>query len=286
MTAVPPQLKRLYKDGRLVVFVGSGASTAVQWTNSDQTTGRGVTWRGLVDKAAELLGHPDADLLRVRGNDLQILEYFKAVESGPTKLTNWFLQQMNPPDDALKESPIHQALVSLEGCNLFYTTNFDNFLERSFDLHGRPHSSVVDEKQIAQHLAIVAASSGEARAEIVKFHGDLDHPNRMVLSESDYEKRLRFAEPEDQRLISDLLGRSVLFVGYSFRDANVAYLFRQISEHGELPEAPGARRAYITVFDPSDFERRLFDSRHMSVIPLDSRDRTAATAAFLRELSA
>src|SRR5690348_12824141 len=119
MTEVPGPLKRLYKDGRLVVFVGAGASTAVEWTNADQTKSRGITWRGLVDRAAQLLGHPDADLLRVRGNDLQILEFFNAVDSGPTRLTNWFLQQMNPPDEALKASPIHQALVGLDACNLF-----------------------------------------------------------------------------------------------------------------------------------------------------------------------
>jgi hypothetical protein len=285
VTHVPPSLKRLYREGRLLVFVGAGVSTGVTWTAPDGNPTHGVTWRGLVDKAAELLGHPDADLLRVRGNDLQILEYFNAVEGSSARLTNWFLQQMNAPDEALRGSPVHQALANLVHCRLFYTTNFDTFLERSFELHGRAFSSIATEKQLAEHLATKHRDSSADVAEIIKFHGDLDHPQRMVLSESDYAQRLRFAESEDQRLISDLLGRAALFVGYSFSDANVAYLFRQVSEHGPLPEAPGATRAYITSFDPSDFEHRLFASRHMSVIGLDSRDMTQSTADLLRDLA-
>lgn len=285
MTLVSSSLKGLYQEGRLLVFVGAGVSTGVTWTAPDGSLTHGVTWRGLVDKAAELLGHSDADLLRVRGNDLQILEYFNAVEGGNSRLTNWFLLQMNPPDEALLASPIHQALVELDKCHLFYTTNFDTFLERAFTLRGRANTSIATEKQIAEHLARTNSDSSSRTAEIIKFHGDLDHPQRMVLSESGYAKRLRFAEPEDQRLIGDLLGRAALFVGYSFSDANVAYLFRQVSEHGPLPEAPGATRAYITTFDPSDFEHRLFASREMSVIGLDSGDMTGSTAAFLRELA-
>jgi hypothetical protein len=91
----------------------------------------------------------------------------------------------------------------------------------------------------------------------------------MVLSESDYEKRLRFAEVEDQRLKSDMLGRALLFLGYSFRDWNVSYLFRLVNDQfGDLPSAPTGRRAYITVSDPSDFEYELFRARNIEVLPI------------------
>src|ERR1700674_4785567 len=75
-------------------------------------------------------------------------------------------------------------------------------------------------------------------AEVVKFHGDLNHPDQMVLSESDYERRLTLSTAMDYRLRSDALGRSLLFLGYSFRDWNVAYLFRLVSEQfRELPDS-------------------------------------------------
>ena len=123
-------------------------------------------------------------------------------------------------------------------------------------------------------------------AHIVKFHGDLDNPGRMVLSERDYEKRLKFSDVEDQRLLSDLLGKAMLFVGYSFRDWNVSYLFRMINDlHGPLPLAPTGRRAYITVSDPSDFEMKLFESRNMQVVPIDGDHQSEQIAELLEGLS-
>src|SRR5580693_1611620 len=81
---------------------------------------------------------------------------------------------------------------------------------------------------------------------------------------SDYESRMEFTGPMDRRLWSDLLNRSLLFLGYSFRDPNVAYLFRQVKERFEkLPNTNSGRRAYIVVQDPSQFERRLFQERNI-----------------------
>lgn len=282
---VPPDLKRCYQEGRLIVFVGSGTSTGITWSEGT-TERRGVTWKGLVNKAAELLGFGEPDLLRVRGTDLQILEFFELAKGSHTELTNWFLREMNPPEEAIRDSESLSALANLGHCHLYYTTNFDDFLERAFDYADRPYTSVATEKDMADHLIAESKATGVRPAEIVKFHGDLNHPDRMVLSESDYEERLSFSKPEDHRLHADLLGRAVLFVGYSFSDWNVAYLFRRVQQlFDRLPESSGGHRAYITVFDPSDFEQRLFGARNFKVIGLDSRDRPGSVAAFLKELA-
>jgi hypothetical protein len=68
-------------------------------------------------------------------------------------------------------------------------------------------------------------ATGSTKAEIVKFHGDFNHPDDMVVSERHYEERLRLRSALDLKLRSDILGRAILFVGHSFRDWNVAYLF-------------------------------------------------------------
>jgi SIR2-like domain len=109
----------------------------------------------------------------------------------------------------------------------------------------------------------------------------------MVLSESDYESRLSFATVEDQRLKADMLGRALLFLGYSFRDWNVSYLFRLMNEQfGKLPNAPTGRRAYITVADPYDFEHQLFEARNITVIPIRSSHMTEDIVTLLEELVA
>jgi hypothetical protein len=284
---IPPDLKSRYAEGRLLPFVGAGVSMSVEWNSSiDGNPRRGISWRELVNEAARMLGYEDPDLLRVRGDDLQILEYFRIKHGGEmAELRNWFNIEINAPDAALFNSPIHAALASLDRCDLFYTTNYDDFLERGLKLHGRASKAIASEAHIADLL--IEQEDGAANvAQVIKFHGDLSNPSRMVLSESDYERRLSFSDVEDQRLKSDLLGRALLFLGYSFRDWNVSYLFRLVNDYfGPLPQAPTGRRAYIAVSEPSDFEYTLFRARNIEVLPVRSATQTLDTADLLRSLA-
>jgi hypothetical protein len=252
---------------------------AVEWTEAGNTR-HGISWSELVDAATQKLGFGDPELLRIRGTDLQILEYFRIANNGElAELRNWMLQRMSPPDDAIRQSIIHTALAKLMKCRIFYTTNFDDFLERAFQLAGRRNRRIA----IEAHAGATIANPDEV--EIVKFHGDFSSPDRMVLSESEYERRLRLNDPMDYRLMADLLGRAVLFIGYSFRDWNVSYLFRLVNDQlGELPASLGGRRAYITVPDPSEFEIRLFAARNIEVIPVSSANSTSDVAELLSDL--
>jgi len=274
---IPKELKHLYREYRLIPFVGAGASMSIEWIDGN-TTKRGPSWGELVDQAARELGFLQPDLLRVRGTDIQILEYFKYKMGSTGQLKKWLIQNLNPPDNVLQGSLIHKALAGLEKCDLFYTTNFDDFIERSFKLNGRPCRSVAVERDI------LGKKGGEP--EIVKFHGDLEHPEEMVLSESDYQHRMAFTGVMDFRLRSDLLNRAVLFIGYSFRDINVAYLFRLVNDlFRELPNTPHGRRAFIVTADPSDFEQSLFRNRNIEVIPIGAARQTEEVAGVLNELT-
>lgn len=270
------ELKHLYRDRRLIPFVGAGASMAVEWAQGGICR-RGPSWTELVNRACELLGFESPELARVRGTDLQIMEFFKLKNDGQiARLTNWLSAEMRPPDDALRASPIHTALARMTECQIFYTTNYDAFLERALGLAGRRPSVIARESHMGTHTD----------CEVVKFHGDLDHPDRMVLSESDYERRLSFQDPLDVKFQADLLGRAALFIGYSFRDPNVSYLFRQVNERlRNLPGTPTGRRAYIATQDPSDFEMALFRARNMEVIPLPGTERAKRIAGLLNEIA-
>jgi hypothetical protein len=284
---IPLDLKSRYAEGRLLPFIGAGVSMSVNWKSpEDGSQRRGISWRELVNEAARMLGYEDPDLLRVRGDDLQILEYFRIKHNHETaELRNWFNIEINAPDAALLASPIHAALARLDKCPMFYTTNYDDFLERGLRLHGRASKAIALEAHIADLLIEETDGAGDI-AQVVKFHGDLNNPSRMVLSESDYERRLSFSDVEDQRLRSDLLGRALLFIGYSFRDWNVSYLFRLVNNSfGPLPKAPTGRRAYIAVADPSDFEYTLFRERNIEVLPVRTATQTDDIANLLRSLA-
>lgn len=280
-------LRTFCSQGRLLPFVGAGVSTSVEWTTAGGEQRRGPSWKELVDQAAILVGSPDPNLLRVRGEDLQILEYFRSKNDDRlAKLTNWLVQRLDVDENTLLSNPIFDALASMGTCKIFYTTNFDDFLERSLKLHGRVVSVVASEPDVARALAQATVSNG-ASCEVVKFHGDLDHPDMMVVSESQYRDRLALTTPMDDRLKSDILGRLVLFLGYSFRDWNVSYLFHLVNSlHGGLADSMSQRRAYITVAAPSDFERTLFEKRGIGVIPIPSGSgMTQAVTELLRNIT-
>jgi hypothetical protein len=89
----------------------------------------------------------------------------------------------------------------------------------------------------------------------------------------------------DFRLRADLLGRAILFLGYSFRDPNVSYLFRLFTKDfsnkfGSL----SGERAFIVVADPSDFEYQLFKARQIEVIPVRGSNYTEDVTTLLKEM--
>jgi SIR2-like domain len=277
MTTCPEDLRRLYHQGRVIPFVGAGASMAVEWQVGDITK-RGPSWGQLVNEAARLVGAGEPELLRMRGSDLQILEYVKAKKNGMQPLINWLNKSMDAPDDALAGSQIHSSLAALSGCDLFYTTNYDEFLERAISLSGRKVVTISSEYDLSQSL--------QNKTQVVKFHGDFNIPEAMVLTESDYDRRMKFEDALDLKMRSDVLGRTLLFIGYSFRDINVAYLFRRLTEvFGKLPQSFVGKRAYIAYVNPSDFERRLSHAREIEVIPIDASRREADVASLLNGMA-
>jgi len=249
---------------------------AVTWTRNGKTA-RGPSWSELVDHACKIIGVSEPDLLRLRGNDLQILEYFRTLKGGFAELTNWLSTEFSHAEDGdILNCPIHRSLVKLERCRLFYTTNYDNFLERALRANGRETQVTSSELNINHRRTI---------DEVVKFHGDFNDPQNMVLSETQYLSRMRFEAAMDFKMRSDILGRAVLFIGYSFRDPNVNYLFHVVDQlFSKLPDSYSGRRAYIVLPEPSEFERRLFHARNIEVIPIYSADLTKAVGGLLDEM--
>jgi hypothetical protein len=112
------------------------------------------------------------------------------------------------------------AVLSL-GIGLIYTTNQDNVFEQcaiKYQPRWRP---------IIQLEDLVGCLTGEPL--YIKYHGDLSCPGTVIFSEEDYESRIKEADNFlNIRLRSDLLERSILFLGYSFSDGTIRNIFREL----------------------------------------------------------
>ena len=81
-----------------------------------------------------------------------------------------------------KPGDVHLAFARIQFKDLV-TTNFDALLETAYENVDKRPFPVVDESQLS-------AENLYPGPRIVKLHGDLAHPDRMVLTEADYDSFL------------------------------------------------------------------------------------------------
>jgi len=217
---IPDDLVQLLSQRRIIPFIGAGFSAVHNVP----------TWEDLLSSlVAEIQASTDvepvlsyAEIAEACGHDnLQIAEYLYLIAGesiGPIRHgLSTSLQSTTP----LLESTPHVELANL-GAPHVYTTNFDDLIEKTY----RELGLQVDVISVPRDMALSHAD----RTEVVKYHGDLRHEQTLVLTESQYYTRLEFESPMDLKFRSDLLGRSVLFMGYSFRDINIRVIWFRLME--------------------------------------------------------
>lgn len=157
------------------------------------------------------------------------------------------------------------------------TTNFDFLLERQYDLTPRYVYPVVDEEQ----LSVNAASAGTL---LLKLHGDLRHPGRLIVTEADYDGFLSNYPLLATYLSNQLITKTAVLIGYSLEDPDFRQIWHVVSERLGRTR----RLAYTIAVNarPADIAR--FERRGVKVINLPgSRERCgevlAATFIELRE---
>ena len=157
------------------------------------------------------------------------------------------------------------------------TTNFDFLLERQYDLTPRYVYPVVDEEQ----LSINGSSAGTL---LLKLHGDLRHPSRLIVTEADYDGFLSRYPLLATYLSNQLITKTAIFIGYSLDDPDFRQIWHIVSERLGRTR----RMAYTIAVNarPADVAR--FERRGVKVINLPGArekygDVLAATFKELRE---
>jgi hypothetical protein len=221
VTRPPAELVDLVRERRVIPFVGAGFSVALGLPS----------WSELLAKlSAETegsLSYGELDAL-TNSDPLQIAEYLylkSDARIGPLRHT---IEQMMPSGLRPELSAAHVELVNI-GAGQIYTTNYDDLIEETYRRLGLEVQKVALAKDVALAQTDVP--------QVVKYHGDLRHEETLVLTESSYYARLDFESPMDLKFRSDLLGRSVLFMGYSFRDINIRVIwFKLMQMMKDIPQ--------------------------------------------------
>jgi hypothetical protein len=155
---------------------------------------------------------------------------------------------------SVKPGKTHKAFCELQ-FDIVCTTNFEFLLEQGYSLIPKYSRPIIDEDQ----LSIASVGDGIT---ILKLHGDLHHPNRLVVTEEDYDRFLSKNPMLATYLANLLITRTPLFIGYSLDDTDFRQIWQIIKDRlGNL-----RRQAYVLKIDCSPHEKARFERRGVKVI--------------------
>jgi len=261
------QLSGYYREGRLIPFIGAGFSIPLGLPS----------WESLIDWLAVKLEF-EPELFRLHGNYAQLAEYARVTNR---KLWQEFLTKITVAFDSAesaskrKNSITHKTLASLK-FRAIYTTNYDAHIEGSLKDIGKKCVTLAS-------LADFLESPETDACEIIKFHGTLTEQGTIILTESRYFDRLSLEDAADQRLRSDILSNSFLFVGYSFNDPNIRYIWYRIDKLRKQNKQYNIklRPSYFLTFGADPVQPILLNEWNIHVIALDPIDKEKSIADLL-----
>ena len=200
------QLVEAVRAENCILFAGAGLSMAVGLPS----------WSELIDRMQMELGLEPGS---TEANYQALAEFYRLTKGSIGGLRSWMDRTWSVSEERVRSSEIHRRIVQLN-FPIVYTTNFDNNLEVAYRLHGREFVKIVNARDLA--------SAPGGLPQIVKFHGDFEDDQSLVLAETDYFDRLAFDSPLDIKFRADTLGRTILFVGYSMSDMNIRFMLHRL----------------------------------------------------------
>lgn len=239
---IPKTLQEDFIDNRVIPFVGAGFSK-----NAITPEGASILdWEGLGKKVATYIPN------YTYTNAIDALSLFES-EFSRTKLIELLARELYVND--LKPGKTHRTF-----CNLYFdticTTNFDFLIEQTLNEKHIPFSMVVLEERLP--------ISTHERTKLIKLHGDFNHPERMVITEYDYDTYVDKNKILSTYISNLFITKTLLLIGYSFDDSDIRTLWQIIgSRLGKL-----STPAYVVLVDASPIEIARFERRNIKVINL------------------
>lgn len=237
---IPKTLQEDFVDNRVIPFIGAGFSKNGILLDKSSIP----DWDGLGKQVATYISN------YTYTNAVDALSLFES-EFSRTKLIELLAKELKI--NQLKPGTAHRAL-----CDLYFdticTTNFDFLIEQTLNEKNIPFSTIVSEERLP--------ISTHERTKLVKLHGDFNHPERMVITENDYDTFIDSNKILSTYISNLFITKTLLLIGYSFDDSDIRTLWQIIgSRLGKL-----STPAYVVLVEASPIEIARFERRNIKVI--------------------
>jgi hypothetical protein len=259
-------LAEVIRERRAILFVGAGLSMTVGLPS----------WRQLIEHMGKELGLDPEWFLSADSSYHTLAEYYRLQKGSIGPLRSWMDRNWSVTEEKIRTSRLHEIVVQLD-FPIIYTTNYDANLETAFRVHGRDYVKIANTRDIAK--------ANHTVTQIIKYHGDFEDDQSLVIAETDYLNRLGFSSPLDIKLWADALGRTLLFVGYSMSDLNIRLLLHKLAQvwrdSGYEKDRPSP---FVFMPGRNDVQEAVLAQWGINVITGEGDDPAASLAAFLEEL--
>ncbi len=259
------ELKNSIKEGNVILFVGSGISATLGLPS----------WSQLISHIASELGYDDR-IFKSYGDNLILAEFYEISKGHIGELRSWMDTKWTVELEKIRESPIYEKIVKLN-FPIIYTTNYDHCIETTFEAWNKNYKKIVSVDDFVNIDSLTT--------QIVKFHGDTISDDSIVLTESSYFERLAFESPLDVKLRADMLGKSILFIGYSLSDINIRLLIYKLDQLWKRSNNYCKRpKSYVFLPAPNPIQETILNNRGIQAIVGEKLDKTESIDTFLKTL--
>jgi hypothetical protein len=259
------ELVTAIRDRQVILFAGAGLSMNLGLPS----------FSALIDHIAKELDF-DPEVFGRYGDNLALAEYYQIVKGDTSALHRWLDETLHGEGVDVLTSEVHRQLVELD-FPIIYTTNYDRWIERAYEASGKRITRITNVADLAK--------ANTSDPYIVKFHGDFDHDDSLVLTESSYYERLSFESPLDIKLWADSLARPLLFIGYSLTDINLRYLLYKLDKQWQDSNLARIRpQSYIFLTAPNPVQEVILKRRGIQAIVSDEDDPGLGLSKFLASL--
>jgi hypothetical protein len=259
---LPGVLRRALAAGRWLPIVGAGISATAATEDQRRPPG----WAKLAELLATDL--PGA----VTTNPIDSISAYAETYGRPYLVER--LSELLLIND-IEPGEVHDKFACLP-FDMVVTTNFDFLLEKAYARQRRPCVPLIGESQLSMQREPEATY-------LLKFHGDVNHPEQLVVTEDDYDGFVRRNPLLATFLSWWLLTREPVFLGYSLDDADFREILTLLRERlGRMTRPAWA----ILPADPNN-QAPKFSRRGIRPIVLDpdpKADRSEVLKDFFAEL--
>lgn len=247
LKSVPDPLLRELIAGRWLPVIGAGLSK-----NAVLPPGASMPdWRQLGARLGEQLPSGYAS-----DSPLENISAYEH-EFGPNKLIDTVQRELHVTD--ARPGKIHAAFCNLP-FDVVVTTNVEQLLEVQYRARYGSVLQVIEQEQLR-------LSNPYSSPNLVKLHGDLQHPSSLVLTESDYDSFLDRRPLFATWLANQLITKTGVLIGYSLDDPDFRAVLAWL--HARLGSVPPD--LYVFEVDASAAKIARYERRKIRVVNIRSR---------------